>query len=93
MADGHSFVDEALIEVSSGAGGNGCVSFRREKFVPYGGSDGGDGGHGGDVVLAADSGLTTLQFFRQRRHLRADDGANGTGANKTGASARDELDC
>ena len=61
------FVDEAVIKVEAGDGGNGCVSFRREKFIPKGGPDGGDGGDGGDVILVADSGLNTLVDFRHQR--------------------------
>jgi GTP-binding protein len=78
------FIDRALIEVKAGDGGNGCVSFRREKFVPKGGPDGGDGGDGGDVVLVADENLSTLLDFQYRRHYRAQRGAHGEGANRQG---------
>jgi len=81
-----TFVDEAVITVYSGAGGDGCVSFRREKFVPMGGPDGGDGGRGGDVVLVADRGQSTLLGLRHRRKFRAPSGAPGAGARKTGAA-------
>ena len=80
------FVDEAVITVRSGAGGDGAKSFRREKFVPLGGPDGGDGGRGGDVVLLADRNLATLADQRLRRVARAESGAPGAGSNKTGRS-------
>lgn len=83
------FIDETRIEVHGGDGGNGCVSFRREKFVPRGGPDGGDGGDGGTVYLVADPGLTTLLPFRYRRLFRAARGSHGEGANRTGRSAGD----
>ena len=66
------FVDEATIRVDAGNGGSGCVSFRREKYIPKGGPDGGDGGDGGSVYLIADSGLNTLVDFRHRRIHRAE---------------------
>ena len=78
------FVDEAVIKVEAGDGGNGCVSFRREKFIPKGGPDGGDGGDGGHVYLLADSGLNTLVDFRHRRHHRAERGQNGMSRQMTG---------
>ncbi len=81
------FIDEAVIHVRSGAGGNGCVSFRREKYVPRGGPDGGDGGRGGDVVLVAASNITSLLDFRYKRHYRARRGGHGKGKNMHGASA------
>ncbi len=71
------FVDEARIQVFAGNGGNGCVSFRREKFIPLGGPDGGDGGNGGSIYLIADEGLNTLIDFRHQRHFRAERGQNG----------------
>jgi GTP-binding protein len=80
------FVDEASITVQAGAGGNGCVSFRREKFIPFGGPDGGDGGHGGGVWLVADAGLNTLADFRRARRFRAPNGAPGQGSNCSGRS-------
>ncbi|MDE2149970.1 MAG: GTPase ObgE [Gammaproteobacteria bacterium] len=79
------FVDEVLIRVEAGDGGNGCVSFRREKFIPFGGPDGGDGGDGGSVYAMADANLNTLADFRFHRVFRAGRGANGSGADCRGA--------
>ncbi len=83
------FVDEARITVAGGDGGNGCLSFRREKFVPKGGPDGGDGGDGGSVVLSAEPDVTTLLAFRYRSIFRAERGRHGQGATKSGRSGRD----
>jgi len=83
------FVDEAKIRVEAGDGGNGCVSFRREKFIPKGGPDGGDGGDGGSVWLEADPDLNTLVDFRHNRVFRARRGENGRGSNCTGKSGED----
>ena len=83
------FIDQAHITVRGGRGGNGCVSFRREKFVPRGGPDGGDGGDGGSVVLVADENVNTLLSFRRRRKFEADRGAHGQGSNKRGCSGTD----
>jgi GTP-binding protein len=83
------FVDEAEIRVEAGDGGNGCVSFRREKSIPFGGPDGGDGGDGGSVFAVADANLNTLADFRYTRRFRASRGANGSGANCRGASGDD----
>jgi GTP-binding protein len=83
------FVDEAKIRVEAGDGGNGCLSFRREKFVPRGGPDGGDGGDGGSVYLVADAGLNTLVDFRYTRLYRAGRGQDGMGANRTGKGGED----
>src|SRR4051812_44200512 len=77
--------DRARIEVRAGAGGNGCLSFRREAHVPKGGPDGGDGGRGGDVVLRCDDSLRDLQAFRRRAHFRAERGGHGQGAQRHGA--------
>ncbi len=85
------FVDEAIIRVEAGNGGNGCVSFRREKYIPKGGPDGGDGGDGGSVYLIADSGLNTLVDFRHLRMHRAEKGQPGMGRNRTGRSGQDRY--
>src|SRR4051812_29770710 len=78
------FIDEAIIKVTGGHGGPGCVSFRRETFAPRGGPDGGDGGAGGDVIFIADKQLGTLQDFRMKRAYVAPAGMHGSGANKAG---------
>ncbi len=83
------FVDEATIKVLAGDGGGGCVSFRREKYVPKGGPDGGDGGDGGSIYLEGDSGLNTLADFRMQRTFRAGRGQNGMGRERTGAKGAD----
>ncbi|MCJ7540100.1 MAG: GTPase ObgE [Desulfobacterales bacterium] len=78
------FIDEAMITVQSGDGGKGCLSFRREKFIPRGGPDGGDGGKGGDIILSTTSRKRTLYQFRFQRHFKAKNGAHGQGKKKTG---------
>lgn len=83
------FVDEATIRVIAGNGGNGCVSFRREKFIPFGGPDGGDGGSGGNVHLVADEGLNTLVDFRHERLHRAQRGENGMSRQMNGKAGAD----
>ncbi|MDA9711274.1 Obg family GTPase CgtA [Luminiphilus sp.] len=85
------FVDEATIEVSAGKGGNGCVSFRREKFVPKGGPDGGDGGDGGSVLLEGDDALNTMIDYRYTRRFHADNGEAGRGRNCSGKSGADLI--
>ncbi|MCB9844371.1 MAG: GTPase ObgE [Phycisphaeraceae bacterium] len=85
------FVDEAHITVVAGDGGNGCVSFRREKFIPKGGPDGGNGGDGGDVVLAVDEGLNTLMEFRGVHEWRARSGEHGRGSQQYGARGDDRV--
>ena len=83
------FIDEALIRVEAGDGGNGCVSFRREKYIPKGGPDGGDGGDGGDVYLVADENLNTLIDYRFEKRFAAERGQNGRSANCTGHRGND----
>lgn len=85
------FLDEAKIYIRSGDGGNGAVSFRREKFIEFGGPNGGDGGRGGDVVFECVEGLNTLIDFRYRQHFKADRGGNGMGRDRTGARADDVV--
>src|SRR6185295_7742579 len=83
------FVDEAVIRVQAGKGGDGCVSFRREKFVPRGGPDGGDGGSGGDVFLVASRSTNTLVDFRVNRRYRAQNGEGGQGRQCSGHGGAD----
>lgn len=83
------FVDEATITVEAGKGGNGCMSFRREKFIPKGGPDGGDGGDGGSVWVEADESLNTLIDYRFTRHYKAQNGEGGRGGNCTGAKGEE----
>ena len=83
------FVDEATIRVEAGKGGDGCLSFRREKYIPRGGPDGGDGGDGGSVYLVVDEGLNTLVDFRHARLYRAKNGHSGSGRDRAGKSAED----
>lgn len=85
------FVDEAIITVIAGNGGNGSASFRREKYIPFGGPDGGDGGRGGSVFLEGDSGLNTLVDFRHMRKFKAPNGQGGSSRNKTGKSGEDVV--
>jgi GTP-binding protein len=82
-------VDEARIYVRSGDGGNGMVAFRREKYVPHGGPSGGDGGHGGDVILRVNPNLNTLIYFEHNNKFKAERGVNGGSSNRTGANAQD----
>jgi GTP-binding protein len=85
------FIDEATITVQSGNGGRGCVSFRREKFIPRGGPDGGDGGKGGDVVLITTQRKRTLKQFQYKRQFKAANGGHGQGAQKTGRNGADLI--
>ena len=85
------FVDEVTIRVSAGNGGNGCVSFRREKYIPRGGPDGGDGGDGGSVILRVDTGTNTLADFRVQRRFAAASGKAGAGRQRTGAAGDDLI--
>ena len=83
------FVDRAIIQLTAGKGGDGCLSFYRGKGIPKGGPDGGDGGKGGDIVFATDSGVNTLYDFRGRQHWRAKNGEQGRGKSQFGAAADD----
>lgn len=85
------FADEALIEVSSGKGGNGCASFRREKYIPFGGPNGGDGGKGGDVVFTVKKNLRTLVHLRYKQHFKAKNGGDGQGWNRFGKDGEDVV--
>ena len=85
------FLDQAKIYVASGKGGDGCVSFRREKYVEFGGPNGGDGGKGGDVIFITENNLNTLIDFRYQQHFKAKKGQNGKGKNQTGASGGDII--
>src|ERR1700752_5207646 len=85
------FVDEAKIYVKAGGGGNGCVAFRREKFVPRGGPSGGHGGHGGSIYVEANSHDNTLLRYRYNREFKADRGRHGEGSNCTGHSGADMV--
>ena len=82
------FLDEAKIHLKAGDGGAGCVSFRREKFVEYGGPDGGDGGSGGNIVFESEENLNTLIDFRYQQHFKAENGKNGSGKNRTGPNGK-----
>ncbi len=83
------FVDEVEIEVKAGKGGNGIASFRREKYIEFGGPDGGDGGDGGNVFLKGTRGLNTLADFRTKKKFDAQNGENGMSRNKTGKNGKD----
>lgn len=85
------FYDRAKIEVRAGRGGNGCISFRREKFVPKGGPDGGDGGDGGDVIFEATNRMRDLMYFQRQRHFRGENGRLGQGANRHGRRGADAV--
>ncbi len=85
------FIDYTKIYIKSGDGGNGCISFRREKYVPKGGPNGGDGGNGGNIVFKASSQLSTLVDFTYKRHHKAGRGAHGQGGDKNGKNGRDEI--
>ena len=85
------FLDQAKIYIASGKGGNGCVSFRREKYIEFGGPNGGNGGKGGDIIFITDQNLNTLIDFRYDQHFKAKKGENGKGKNKTGADGNNKI--
>jgi GTP-binding protein len=85
------FLDEAKVYIASGAGGNGCIAFRREKFIEFGGPSGGDGGKGGDVIVEAVNGLNTLIDYRYQQHFNAGRGENGMGKDRHGAGGDDKI--
>ena len=85
------FVDEVIVNLYAGRGGDGCMAFRREKYIPMGGPFGGNGGKGGDIIFKADEGLRTLIDLRYQKHIKANVGANGKGKNKNGKSADDTI--
>jgi GTP-binding protein len=86
-----NYIDEALIEIRAGNGGSGCLSFRREKFIPRGGPDGGDGGRGGDIIFHVKDSINTLIEFHHKKILQAQNGRPGAGKNKTGADGNDLI--
>ena len=85
-----TFIDKARISVKAGAGGNGCVSFHREKYIAAGGPDGGDGGSGGSIILQVDDNLSTLMDFRYKRKYVAENGVDGSGQRKSGKDRSEE---
>lgn len=85
------FIDTAVVTFVAGKGGDGCVSFRREKYIPKGGPDGGDGGNGGNIILSSSSSMFSLVDFKNRRFIRAENGEGGKGANRTGKTGKDEI--
>src|SRR5579872_4575708 len=85
------FLDEAKVHIRSGDGGAGCVSFRREKFIEFGGPNGGDGGRGGDVVVECVDGLNTLIDYRYRQHFKAGTGGHGMGKDRSGPNGEDII--
>lgn len=85
------FVDEVVVSVTAGNGGNGCMAFRREKYIPMGGPFGGNGGAGGDIIFKADEGLRTLIDLRYQKHIRGNSGMNGEGKNKNGKGAENTI--
>ena len=83
------FIDEAKVFIKSGDGGDGCLSFRREKFIEFGGPDGGNGGKGGDIFIKGTKSLNTLVDYRFQKHFKAKKGRHGSGRNRTGAAGQD----
>ncbi|GFY65167.1 enolase [Trichonephila inaurata madagascariensis] len=88
---GMGFIDEVKLYLKAGDGGDGCASFRREKFVEFGGPNGGNGGKGGNIVFISDANLNTLLHFRYRRHIKADNGKNGAGRDRSGTAGKDVI--
>lgn len=86
-----NYIDEALIEIRAGNGGSGCLSFRREKYIPRGGPDGGDGGRGGNIVFQVDASINTLTDFHHKKVIQAQNGRPGAGKNRTGADGTDLI--
>ena len=86
-----NFIDEAKIYIKAGDGGDGCISFRREKYIEMGGPNGGDGGRGGSIIFRSNIGLNTLVNFRYKQHFKANNGENGKGSNKSGKSGSDLI--
>ena len=85
------FLDLAKIYIKAGDGGNGCIGFRREKFIEFGGPDGGDGGNGGDVIIQCVENLNTLIDYRYQQHFKAERGIDGAGKNRAGANGEDFI--
>ena len=85
------FVDEVIVKLFAGPGGDGCTSFRREKYVPMGGPDGGNGGRGGNIVFVGDESLKTLIDFKYKKIIKAKKGENGKGSNRYGANSDDII--
>ena len=85
------FLDQAKIYIKAGNGGSGSASFRREKFVEYGGPDGGDGGNGGSIIFESERNLNTLIDYRYAQHFKAENGRSGSKKNKTGANGKDLI--
>lgn len=85
------FVDEVIVDIEAGNGGNGCMAYRREKYIPMGGPFGGSGGKGGDIIFKADNGLRTLLDLKYQKKIRGNNGANGEGKNKNGKNAEDVI--
>ena len=86
-----NFIDEAFLVVRAGNGGSGASSFRREKYIPFGGPDGGDGGKGGDIIFKVNTNTNTLIDFKNKKVIEASNGTRGSGKNKTGAAGKDLI--
>ena len=85
------YVDEVIVKIIAGKGGDGCTSFRREKFIPFGGPNGGSGGKGADIIFKVDKGLKTLVDLKYAKQVKCEKGTNGKGSNKHGADAKDVI--